>query len=180
MHILPRGAAGGAQGALINGLMLWRSATVLLVAMLAALTFTQVLERSAGSPLPYLEPVAIVATGLLAFFGLERRGVVLPSLVALGALLMAFPVMLFQVGGEAQAMSWQPDVVFRFGLQAMALGALVLSAPGVPLVWHRPRRVTAPRRDEVLSGLVTFLPAQAHEDLHQRRHRRRHRYLRVD
>lgn len=165
----------------VIGLTLWRSSTVLLVSMLAGSTLLQALASSAGPSMLYLEAIAIVATGLLAFFGLERRDVLQPALAALGALLAAFPVLFLQGPSESQGIGWQADVIVRCGLQALALAALVFSAPAVPLVWRQVLRPHGPRRDAVLSGLVTLLPPRApHEDLHQRRHRRRHRYLRVD
>jgi hypothetical protein len=148
-------------------LKLLRFVTVLLVAMLSGLAFAHMLEQSAkmgydaalyitiqkslyvqwGPPNVggILEPSAIVATALVAFFiRKSTRGLCL-SLSALLALLLAFPVIFFWLVAPANAgflaatltsipsnweelrSNWEMGHAIRFGLQLVALGALVLS-----------------------------------------------------
>jgi hypothetical protein len=106
-------------------LRLLRFATILLVAMLAGLAFAHVLERPAKmqfDPALYvtiqeslyvqwgpphtggvLEPAAILATGLLAFFlRKDRRGLSF-ALSALFGLLLAFPAVFFWMVAPANA-----------------------------------------------------------------------------
>lgn len=148
-------------------LKLFRPAATLLVALLAGLAFAHVLERPAKmqyEPALYLtlqkslyvqwgpphfggalEPAAIAATGLLAFFlRKSKRGLWL-TLAALSALLLAFPVVFFWMVAPANAgflaatppsippdwtalrADWEMGHAIRFGLQFAALALLVVS-----------------------------------------------------
>ena len=148
-------------------LKLLRLITVLLVALLSGLAFAHVLELPAkmqydatlyltpqkslyvqwGPPHVggVLEPSAIAATGLLAFFlRRSKRGLWL-SLGALFALLLAFPVVFFWLVAPANAgflaatlpslpadwtnlrSNWEMGHAIRFALQFAALSLLVLS-----------------------------------------------------
>ena len=148
-------------------LKLFRLATTLLVALLSGLAFAHVLELPAkmqydatlyitlqkslyvqwGPPHfgGVLEPFAIAATGLLAFFlRKSKRGLWL-SLGALFALLLAFPVVFFWLVAPANAgflaatlpsippdwtalrSNWEMGHAIRFALQFAALALLVLS-----------------------------------------------------
>jgi hypothetical protein len=145
---------------------LFRTFTILLVALLTGLAFAHVLELPAkmqyeaamyialqkslyvqwGPPNVggVLEPVAIIATALMAFFGRNnKRGLWLP-LGALAALLIAFPVVFFALVAPANAgfmettlpsipvnwkelrANWELGHAIRFGLQFSALSMLVL------------------------------------------------------
>lgn len=147
---------------------LLRFATTLLVALLAGLAFAHVLERPAkmqfdpalyitiqkslyvqwGPPQigGFLEPAAIIATGLLAFFlRKDRRGLSF-ALGALLALLLAFPVVFFWMVAPANAAflavtlpaippnwadlrsSWELGHTIRFTLQFSALALLALGS----------------------------------------------------
>ncbi|SJM90276.1 conserved membrane hypothetical protein [Crenothrix polyspora] len=147
-------------------IMLFRTFTILLVALLTGLAFAHVLELPAkmqyeaamyialqkslyvqwGPPNVggVLEPAAIIATALIAFFGRNnKRGLWLP-LGALAALLTAFPVVFFVLVAPANAgfmattlpsipvnwtefrANWELGHVIRFGLQFSALSLLVL------------------------------------------------------
>lgn len=149
-------------------LRLLRFATILLVALLSGLAFAHVLELPAkmqydaalyitlqkslyvqwGPPHigGVLEPLAIVAAGLLAFFVRKgRRGLWL-SLGALFALLLAFPVVFFWLVAPANAgflaatlpnippnwadlrSNWEMGHAIRFAFQFAALSLLVLSS----------------------------------------------------
>ena len=149
-------------------LRLLRLATVLLVALVAGLAFAHVLERPAklqfepvlyltiqkslymhwGPPQigGFLEPAAIIATGLLAFFlRKERRGLSF-ALGALFALLLAFPLVFFWMVAPANAAflavtlptipanwadlrsSWELGHTIRFALQFSALALLALGS----------------------------------------------------
>jgi len=148
-------------------LKLFRLATTLLVALLSGLAFAHVLELPAkmqydatlyitlqkslyvqwGPPHigGVLEPSAIAATGLLAFFlRRSKRGLWL-SLGALFALLLAFPVVFFWLVAPANAgflaatlpsippdwtdlrSNWEMGHAIRFALQFAALVLLALS-----------------------------------------------------
>ena len=148
-------------------LKLFRFATILLVALLYGLAFAHVLEQPAkmqydaalyitlqkslyvqwGPPNigGVLEPLAIAATGLLAFFlRRSKRGLWL-SLAALFALLLAFPIVFFWLVAPANAgflaatlpsippdwtdlrSDWEVGHAIRFTLQFAALSLLVLS-----------------------------------------------------
>ena len=148
-------------------LRLLRFATIVLVALLAGLAFAHVLERPAKmqfDPALYLtiqkslyihwgpphvggvlEPAAILATGLLAFFlRRDRRGLSF-ALGALFALLLAFPVVFFWMVAPANAAflavtapslppnftdlrsNWETGHAIRFALQSGAFSLLVLS-----------------------------------------------------
>jgi len=149
-------------------LNLLRFTAVLLVALLLGLAFAHVLEQPAkmqydaalyitlqkslyvhwGPPHlgGVLEPLAIAATGLLAFFERKnkRRNLWL-SLVALFALLLAFPFVFFWLVAPANAgflattlqhvpanwtdlrSKWEMGHAVRFALQFTALSLLVLS-----------------------------------------------------
>jgi hypothetical protein len=147
-------------------MMLFRTFTILLVALLTGLAFAHVLELPAkmqydaamyialqkslyvqwGPPNVggVLEPAAIVATALMAFFGRNnKRGLWLP-LGSLTALLIAFPVVFFVLVAPANAIfmsttllsipvnwkelraNWELGHAIRFGLQFSALSMLVL------------------------------------------------------
>ena len=149
-------------------LRLLSSATTLLIALLAGLAFAHVLERPAkmqfesalyitiqkslyvhwGPPQigGFLEPAAIVATGLLAFFlRKDRRGLSF-ALGALFALLLAFPVVFFWKVAPANAAflaatlptvppnwedlraNWELGHAIRFVLQFAALALLTLNS----------------------------------------------------
>ena len=153
-------------------LRLLRLATILLVAMVAGLAFAHVLERPAkmqfdpalyltiqqslyvhwGPPQigGFLEPAAILATGLLAFFlRKDRRGLSF-ALGALFALLLAFPVVFFWMVAPANAAflaatlptlppnwadlrsNWETGHAIRFVLQFAALALLTLEATTPP------------------------------------------------
>ena len=148
-------------------LKLFRFAAILLVALLCGLAFAHVLELHAkmqydatlyitlqkslyvhwGPPHfgGVLEPSAIAATGLLAFFlRKSKRGLWL-SLGALFALLLAFPIVFFWLVAPANAgflaatlpsippnwtdlrSNWEMGHAIRFALQFAALSLLVLS-----------------------------------------------------
>ena len=148
-------------------LILLRFTTILLVALLWGLAFAHVLEQSAkmqydaalyitlqkslyfqwGPPHigGVLEPAAIAATGLLAFFMRKSKRGLWLSLGALFALLLAFPVVFFWMVAPANAVflattlpnipldwtdlrsSWEIGHAIRFALQFGALALLVLS-----------------------------------------------------
>lgn len=153
-------------------LRLLRLATILLVAMVAGLAFAHVLERPAkmqfdpalyltiqqslyvhwGPPQigGFLEPAAIIATGLLAFFlRKDRRGLSF-ALGALFALLLAFPVVFFWLvapanaaflaatlptippNWEDQRSNWELGHVIRFALQFSALALLAFGLTRSP------------------------------------------------
>ena len=146
-------------------LTIFRIATTLLVALVMGLAFAHVLERPAkmqydaaayialqkslyvqwGPPQlgGFLEPAAIVATGLLAIF-LRGRGFDLwLTLAALISLLLAFPVVFFWLVAPANAgfaaaalpsippdwaalrSNWETGHAIRFALQFAALALLV-------------------------------------------------------
>lgn len=147
-------------------LKLLRLATILLVALLTGLAFAHVLERPAKlqyEPTLYitlqqtlyvqwgppnvggvLEPAAVVATALLAFFTRRTWRESRFYLGALAALLLAFPVVFFWLVGPAnsaflgttlpeippdwlqQRSNWETGHAIRFGLQFTALALLVL------------------------------------------------------
>jgi hypothetical protein len=148
-------------------LKLLRFVTVLLVALVSGLAFAHVLEQPVkmaydaalyitiqkslyvqwGPPNVggMLEPSAIVATALVAFFiRKSARGLWL-SLSALLALLLAFPLVFFWLVAPANAgflattlpnippnwtelrSNWEIGHAIRFALQLVALGSLVLS-----------------------------------------------------
>ncbi|MGB3353460.1 MAG: hypothetical protein WBB00_11875 [Mycobacterium sp.] len=147
-------------------LKLLRFATILLVALLTGLAFAHVLEQPAkmqygpdlyiglqqslyvqwGPPNigGVLEPMAIAATALLAFFARKTRPESLFYLGALFALLLAFPVVFFWLVAPAnsvflttvlpdipsnwaeQRSNWEIGHTIRFGLQLVALALLVL------------------------------------------------------
>ena len=92
-----------------------------------------------------LEPLAIAATGLLAFFRRKNKRDLWFSLAALFALLLAFPVVFFWLVAPANAVflsatlssippnwtdlrsNWEMGHAIRFALQFGALALLVLS-----------------------------------------------------
>lgn len=146
---------------------IWRFVTVLLLALLLGLAFAHVLERPAkmlydaafylsiqktlyvawGPPNigGVLEPVAIVATLLLAFFVRKRKPALWLTLGAGFALLLAFPVVFFAFVAPANEVflaatptsipanwmewrtSWETGHAIRFVLQLVALVLLLLS-----------------------------------------------------
>jgi hypothetical protein len=148
-------------------LKLLRFVTILLVALLSGLAFAHVLEQPAkmayeaamyitiqkslyvhwGPPNVggILEPSAIIATALVAFFIRKRTRGLWLTLGALFALLMAFPVVFFWLVAPANAgflaatlssippnwtelrSNWEMGHAIRFALQFAALGSLVLS-----------------------------------------------------
>jgi len=148
-------------------LRLLRFATILLVALLSGLAFAHVLEQPAkmqydaalyitlqkslyvqwGPPHigGVLEPSAIVATGLLAFFVRKSKRCLWFSLGALLALLLAFPAVFFWLVAPANAgflaatpasipanwtdlrSNWEMGHAIRFALQFVALTLLGLS-----------------------------------------------------
>lgn len=148
-------------------LKLLRFVTILLVALLSGLAFAHVLEQPAkmayevalyitiqqslyvhwGPPHVggILEPSAIVATALVAFFIRKSTRGLWFSLSALFALLLAFPVVFFWLVAPANAgflattlpsippnwtelrANWEMGHAIRFVLQLAALGSLVLS-----------------------------------------------------
>ena len=148
-------------------LRLLRFATILLVALLSGLAFAHVLELSAkmqydavlyitlqkslyvqwGPPHigGVLEPLAILATGLLAFFARKAKRGLWFSLGALLTLLLAFPVVFFWLVAPANAsflaatlpiippnwadmrLNWEIGHTIRFALQFTALTLLALS-----------------------------------------------------
>ena len=148
-------------------LKLFRFATILLVALLCGLAFAHVLELPAkmqydaalyitlqkslyvqwGPPNMggVLEPLAIAATGLLAFFVRKSKRGLWLSLGVVFALLLAFPVVFFWLvapanGGFLAATlpsippnwtdlrsNWEMGHAIRFALQFAALSLLVLS-----------------------------------------------------
>ena len=148
-------------------LKLFRFATILLVALLCGLAFAHVLELPAkmqydaalyitlqkslyvqwGPPNigGVLEPLAIAATGLLAFFVRKSKHGLWFSLGALFALLLAFPIVFFWLVAPANAgflaatlpnippnwtdlrSNWEMGHAIRFALQFVALSLLVLS-----------------------------------------------------
>ena len=148
-------------------LKLFRFATILLVALLCGLAFAHVLELPAkmqydaalyitlqkslyvqwGPPNMggVLEPLAIAATGLLAFFVRKSKCCLGLSLGALFALLLAFPIVFFWLVAPANAgflaatlpnippnwtdlrSNWEMGHAIRFALQFVALSLLVLS-----------------------------------------------------
>ena len=148
-------------------LKLFRFATILLVALLCGLAFAHVLELPAkmqydavlyitlqkslyvqwGPPNigGVLEPLAIAATGLLAFFVRKSKRGMWLSVGALFALLLAFPIVFFWLVAPANAgflaatlpsippnwtdlrSNWEMGHAIRFALQFAALSLLVLS-----------------------------------------------------
>jgi len=144
-----------------------RFATILLVAFTTGLAFAHLLgapERVAypasfyiavqksmyaGWGLPkiglFLEPIAILASGVLAFLVRKQRLAFRSALGAMFALLLAFPVVFFLLLAPANAVfhaataenippnwaafraSWEFGNALRCGLQLAALGSLVLS-----------------------------------------------------
>ncbi len=148
-------------------LKLFRAATVLLVAMLSGLALAHVLELPAkmqydatlyitlqkslyaqwGPPRfgGVLEPSAIAASGLLAFFLRKSKRALWLSSGALLALVLAFPVVFFWLVAPANAgflaatlptippdwtdlrANWETGHAIRFVLQLAALSLLVLS-----------------------------------------------------
>ena len=148
-------------------LKLLRFVAILLVALTAGLALAHVLEQSAkmqydaalyitlqkslyvqwGPPQVggFVEPAAIAATGLLAFFVRKSKRTFLLSLSALFALLLAFPVIFFWLVAPANTAflvatlpsippnwtdlrsNWETGHAIRFGLQFAALSSLVLS-----------------------------------------------------
>ncbi|MBK8817236.1 MAG: DUF1772 domain-containing protein [Methylococcaceae bacterium] len=147
-------------------MMLFRTFTILLVALVTGLAFAHVLESPAkmqyeaamyialqkslyvqwGPPNVggLIEPVAIISTALLAFFGRNTiRSLWLP-LGALSALLIGFPVVFFVLVAPANGVfmattlssipvnwkvlraNWELGHAIRFGLQFTALSLLVL------------------------------------------------------
>ena len=148
-------------------LKLLRFVAVLLVALASGLAFAHVLEQSAkmaydaalyitiqkslyvqwGPPNVggFLEPSAIVATALVAFFNRKSTRSLWLSLSALLSLLLAFPIVFFWLVAPANAdflaatlpsvppnfaelrSNWEMGHAIRFGLQFVALGSLVLS-----------------------------------------------------
>lgn len=91
----------------------------------------------------FLEPAAIVSTGLLAFFLRKRARNLWPALAALALLLLAFPVVFFWLVAPANAgfavatladipsnwaalrLSWEAGHAVRFTLQFAALTLLL-------------------------------------------------------
>ncbi len=148
-------------------LKLLRFAAILLVALVSGLAFAHVLEQPAkmqydaalyitlqkslyvqwGPPHigGVLEPLAIVATGLLAFFVRKNKRGLWSSLGALLALLLAFPIVFFWLVAPANAgflaaapasippnwtdlrSNWEMGHAIRFALQFVALTLLALS-----------------------------------------------------
>lgn len=148
-------------------LKLLRFVTILLVALLSGLAFAHVLEQPAkmaydaalyitiqkslyvqwGPPNVggILEPSAIAATALVAFFIRKSTRGLWFSLSALFALLLAFPVIFFWLVAPANAgflatmlpsipanwtelrSNWEMGHAIRFALQLAALALLVLS-----------------------------------------------------
>ena len=148
-------------------LKLFRFATILLIALLCGLAFAHVLELPAkmqydavlyitlqkslyvqwGPPNigGVLEPLAIAATGLLAFFVRKSKRDMWLSVGALFALLLAFPIVFFWLVAPANAgflaatlpsippnwtdlrSNWEMGHAIRFALQFAALSLLVLS-----------------------------------------------------
>ena len=148
-------------------LKLFRFAAILLVALLCGLAFAHVLELPAkmqydavlyitlqkslyvqwGPPNigGVLEPLAIAATGLLAFFVRKSKRGMWLSVGALFALLLAFPIVFFWLVAPANAgflaatlpsippnwtdlrSNWEMGHAIRFALQFAALALLVLS-----------------------------------------------------
>ena len=148
-------------------LKLFRFAAILLVALLCGLAFAHVLELPAkmqydavlyitlqkslyvqwGPPNigGVLEPFAIAATGLLAFFVRKSKRGMWLSVGALFALLLAFPIVFFWLVAPANAgflaatlpsippnwtdlrSNWEMGHAIRFALQFAALALLVLS-----------------------------------------------------
>ena len=148
-------------------LKLFRFAAILLVALLCGLAFAHVLELPAkmqydavlyitlqkslyvqwGPPNigGVLEPLAIAATGLLAFFVRKSKRGMWLSVGALFALLLAFPIVFFWLVAPANAgflaatlpsippnwtdlrSNWEMGHGIRFALQFAALALLVLS-----------------------------------------------------
>jgi hypothetical protein len=146
---------------------LLRFSTILLVALLSGLAFAHVLEQSAkmqydavlyitlqrtlyvqwGPPHVggFLEPLAIAATGLLAFFLRRNKRDLWLSLGALFLLLLAFQLVFFWLVAPANAgflaatlpsiplnwtelrSDWETGHAIRFALQFAALALLVLS-----------------------------------------------------
>lgn len=148
-------------------LKLIRCTTILLAALLSGLAFAHVLEQAAkmqydavlyitlqkslyvqwGPPHMggVLEPSAITATGLLAFFLRKNKRDLWFTLGALFMLLLAFPVIFFWLVAPANAAfsaamlpsiphnwadlraDWEMGHAIRFALQFGALALLVLS-----------------------------------------------------
>ena len=148
-------------------LKLFRFATILLVALLCGLAFAHVLELPAKMQydaalyitlqkslyvqwgLPniggVLEPLAIAATGVLAFLVRKSERGLWLSLGALFALLLAFPIVFFWLVAPANAgflaatlpsippnwtdlrSNWEMGHAIRFALQFAALSLLALS-----------------------------------------------------
>jgi hypothetical protein len=152
----------------------WRLVTVLLVALVMGLAFAHVLERPAkmaydgslyttlqrslyqkwGPPHigGFLEPAAILATGLLAVAVRKRKRAFWLTAGALAAMLVAFPVVFFIYNAPVNAAflgadpgvvppgwqglreSWETGHTIRFGLQLLALAFLAVS------ILYDPRR----------------------------------------
>jgi len=154
-------------------LKILRLVSMLLVALVVGLAFAHVLERPAkmhydaafyialqkslyvhwGPPQlgGFLEPLAIAATGLTAFFNRKRGFILSANLVSLLLLLLAFPLVFFWWVAPANAgfaaaslssipadwtalrSSWETGHVIRFVLQFLALAllgwSLTLDAP---------------------------------------------------
>lgn len=151
--------------------MIWldvlRVSNTLLVALVSGLSFAHVLEAPAKMVYPgplyvelqktlygqwgpphiggFLEPLAIVATGLLAFLLWKQKLPFRFALVGCLALLIAFPVVFFLLVAPANAAfrdasaaalppnwtdlrnKWEVGHALRFGLHFVALASLVLS-----------------------------------------------------
>jgi Domain of unknown function (DUF1772) len=93
----------------------------------------------------FLEPLAIAATGLLAFFARKSKRTLWFSVGALFAILLAFPVVFFWLVAPGNAAfqsatlpsipsdwaalrsNWETGHAIRFALQFTALASLVLS-----------------------------------------------------
>lgn len=157
---------------------LLRIATILLVALLMGLAFAHVLEQSAkmqydaalyitlqkslyvywGPPHigGVLEPSAIVATGVLAFFTRRDQRSLWLCLGALATLLLAFPVVFFWLVAPANAAfvatvlpaippnwtdlrsNWEVGHATRFVFQFVALALLVFDATDLQVIARVP------------------------------------------
>lgn len=138
---------------------LFRTFTILLVTLLTGLAFAHVLELPAkmqyeaamyialqkslyvqwGPPNVggVLEPAAIIATALMAFFGRNTKRSLWLSLGAQTALQIAFPVVFFVLVAPVNAVfmattllsisvNWELGHAIRYGLQFSALSVLLL------------------------------------------------------
>lgn len=153
--------------------------TILLVGLVTGLAFAHVLESPAKTQYPgdlyitlqttlyvqwgppqiggFLEPGAILATGVLAF-GVRRERIAFRlALLATAALLLGFPLVFYALvepsnaafremrGGplpenwQALRSRWETGHALRFGLQLLAFGSLVAS-----LGWWRAPQNRAP------------------------------------